>query len=302
MHDRLKGVGKLKRKKKNVKEKIYMRSLMLPAAVIYIIIFIVPTFSSFFFSFTRWTLKDWEWIGLQNFITFFREPSLAIGIRNTLFYGFVTCGLKVVIALLLAIVLTQGWKIEGYLRTLVFFPAIISTMAVGLIFKSFMHPTNGIINQALALFGIEKIYWLTDKSTAMLSIALVDVWQGLGTATLMYIAGIKAIDHTYVEAAKIDGANTFQRFKYITLPLIRPVMNSVLILSLTGGLRNFELVWAMTKGGPGFTTDLLTTVIYKQYANGLYGLSTAGNVILFILVSVIAFPVYSNITRKEEVY
>lgn len=292
----------MKRKKKNVKEKIYMRSLMLPAAVIYIIIFIVPTFSSFFFSFTRWTLKDWEWIGLQNFITFFREPSLAIGIRNTLFYGFVTCGLKVVIALLLAIVLTQGWKIEGYLRTLVFFPAIISTMAVGLIFKSFMHPTNGIINQALALFGIEKIYWLTDKSTAMLSIALVDVWQGLGTATLMYIAGIKAIDHTYVEAAKIDGANTFQRFRYITLPLIRPVMNSVLILSLTGGLRNFELVWAMTKGGPGFTTDLLTTVIYKQYANGLYGLSTAGNVILFILVSVIAFPVYSNITRKEEVY
>ena len=297
MHDRLKGVGNLKRKKKNV-----MRSLMLPAAVIYIIIFIVPTFSSFFFSFTRWTLKDWKWIGLQNFITFFREPSLAIGIRNTLFYGFVTCGLKVVIALLLAIVLTQGWKIEGYLRTLVFFPAIISTMAVGLIFKSFMHPTNGIINQALALFGIEKIYWLTDKSTAMLSIALVDVWQGLGTATLMYIAGIKAIDHTYVEAAKIDGANTFQRFRYITLPLIRPVMNSVLILSLTGGLRNFELVWAMTKGGPGFTTDLLTTVIYKQYANGLYGLSTAGNVILFILVSMIAFPVYSNITRKEEVY
>ena len=90
MHDRLKGVGNLKRKKKNVKEKIYMRSLMLPAAVIYIIIFIVPTFSSFFFSFTRWTLKDWKWIGLQNFITFFREPSLAIGIRNTLFYGFVT--------------------------------------------------------------------------------------------------------------------------------------------------------------------------------------------------------------------
>ncbi|WP_207671045.1 carbohydrate ABC transporter permease [Hungatella hathewayi] len=292
----------MKRKKKNVKEKIYMRTLMLPAAVIYIIIFIVPTFSSFFFSFTRWTLKDWEWIGIDNFITFFREPSLVIGIRNTLFYGFVTCGLKVVIALLLAIVLTQGWKIEGYLRTLVFFPAIISTMAVGLIFKSFMHPTNGIINQALALFGIGKIYWLTDKSTAMLSVALVDVWQGLGTATLMYIAGIKAIDHTYVEAAEIDGANAFQRFQYITLPLIRPVMNSVLILSLTGGLRNFELVWAMTKGGPGFTTDLLTTVIYKQYANGLYGLSTAGNVILFLLVSVIAFPVYSNITRKEEVY
>lgn len=293
---------KTKKKTKTVKEKIYKRTLMLPAAVIYIIIFIIPTFSSFFFSFTRWTLKDWEWIGLDNFISFFQEPSLFIGIKNTLFYGFATCGMKVTIALLLALLLTQGWKIEGYLRTLVFFPAIISTMAVGLIFKSFMHPTNGIINQALAVFGIEKIYWLTDKNLAMFSVALVDVWAGLGTATLMYIAGIKAIDHTYVEAARIDGASTWQQFRYITLPLIRPAMNSVLILSLTGGLRNFELVWAMTKGGPGFATDLLTTVIYKQYANGLYGLSTAGNVILFILVSLIAFPVYSSITRREEAY
>ena len=284
------------------KEKIYRRTLMIPAAVIYIIIFIIPTFSSFFFSFTRWTLKDWEWIGLDNFITFFREPSLAIGVKNTVFYGFVTCGFKVVLALFLALLLTQGWKMEGYLRTLIFFPTIISTMAVGLIFKSFMHPSNGIINQALSLFGIGKVYWLTDKRIAMFSVAMVDVWQGLGTATLMYIAWIKAIDHTYVEAAQIDGADVWQRFKYITLPLIRPAMNSVLILSLTGGLRNFELVWAMTKGGPGFTTDLLTTVIYKQYANGLYGLSTAGNVILFLLVSLIAFPVYANVTRKEEVY
>ena len=175
-------------------------------------------------------------------------------------------------------------------------------MAVGLIFKSFMHPTNGIINQTLAFFGIGKIYWLTDKRIALFSVALVDVWQGLGTATLMYIAGIKAIDHTYVEVAEIDGASVFQRFWYITLPLIRPTMNSVLILSLTGGLRNFELVWAMTKGGPGFATDLLTTVIYKQYANGLYGLSTAGNVILFVLVSLITVPIYSNITKGEEVY
>ncbi len=275
---------------------------MIPAALIYIIIFIIPTFSSFFFSFTRWTLKDWEWIGLTNYITFFKEQSLMIGVKNSLFYGFVTCGMKVTIALLLALLLTQRWKIEGYLRTLVFFPAIISTMAVGLIFKSFMHPTNGIINQTLAFFGIGKIYWLTDKRIALFSVALVDVWQGLGTATLMYIAGIKAIDHTYVEVAEIDGASVFQRFWYITLPLIRPTMNSVLILSLTGGLRNFELVWAMTKGGPGFATDLLTTVIYKQYANGLYGLSTAGNVILFVLVSLITVPIYSNITKGEEVY
>ncbi|RZT00571.1 carbohydrate ABC transporter permease [Cuneatibacter caecimuris] len=293
---------KRKGKHKSIAQKIYSRKLMLPAAAIYVVIFVIPTFSSFFFSFTRWTLKDWEWIGLDNFITFFQEPSLLIGLKNTILYGAMTCGLKVVIALLLAILLTRGWKIEGYLRTVIFIPTIISTIAIGLMFKSFMHPTNGIINQALDQLGIGSVFWLTDKRLALLSVALVDVWKGLGVATLIYVAGIKGIDRTYTEAAEIDGASGVQRFRYITLPLIRPAMNSVLILSLIGGLRNFDLIWVMTGGGPGFTTDLLTTVIYKQYANGLYGLSTAGNVILFLVVALIAFPVYYYLTKKEEVY
>lgn len=287
---------------KTLSQKIYSRKLMLPAALIYVIIFVVPTFSSFFFSFTRWTLKDWEWIGLDNFITFFKEPSLLIGLKNTILYGFITCGLKVVIALFLAILLTRGWKIEGYLRTVIFIPTIISTIAVGLMFKSFMHPTHGLINQALSALGLDNIHWLTDKSIALLSVALVDVWKGLGVATLIYVAGIKGIDRAYMEAAEINGASGVQQFRYIILPLIRPAMNSVLILSLIGGLRNFDLVWVMTGGGPGFATDLLTTVIYKQYANGLYGLSTAGNVILFVVVAVIAFPVYHYLTGKEEAY
>lgn len=289
-------------RRKTVVQKIYSRKLMIPAAVIYIIIFVIPTFSSFFFSFTRWTLKEWEWIGLENFITFFSEPSLLIGLKNTILYGVITCGLKVIIALLLGILLTRGWKIEGYLRTVIFVPTIISTIAVGLMFKSFMHPTHGLINQGLNALGISSVYWLTDKNLALFSVALVDVWKGLGVATLIYVAGIKGIDKNYMEAAEIDGASSIQRFRYITLPLIRPAMNSVLILSLIGGLRNFDLVWVMTGGGPGFATDLLTTVIYKQYANGLYGLSTAGNVVLFIVVSVIAFPVYHYLTGKEEAY
>lgn len=288
------------RKKKTLMQRTYSLYFMLPAAIIYILIFVIPTFSSFFFSFTRWTLKDWEWLGLDNFITFFNEPSLVIGIKNTFFYGFITCGLKVIIALLLAVLLTRGWKIEGYLQTVIFIPTIISTIAVGLMFKSFMHPTTGLINSALSNLGIDTIYWLTDKKIALLSVALVDVWKGLGVATLIYVAGIRSIDRSYIEAARIDGASGLQQFKYITLPLVKPAMNSVIILSLIGGLRNFDLVWVMTGGGPGFTTDLLTTIIYKQYANGLYGLSTAGNVILFILVSLIAFPVYMFLTGKEE--
>lgn len=282
------------------KRNVYSYAFILPAAIIYTVIFVIPTFSSFFFSLTRWTIVDWEYIGLENFITFFKEPSTFTGLKNTLIYGPSTSALKVVIALLLAVLLTRGWKVENYLRSVVFFPTIISTVAVGLVFLSIMHPTNGLINRALTVFGIDGPHWLTNTDIALFSIIGVDVWKGLGVATLIYIAGIKSIPTDCMEAARIDGSSGIQTFFHIILPLVRPAMNSVIILSLIGGLRNFDLVWTMTGGGPGFATDILTTVVYKLYSHGLYGLSTAGNVILFVLISLIAFPVYIFLTSREE--
>ena len=281
---------------------VYSYWFMAPAVIVYMIIFVIPTFSSFFFSLTRWTITEWQFIGLENFITFFKEPSMKIGLRNTLIYGPLTSALKVVVALLLAELLTRGLRIETYLRSVVFFPTLISTVAVGLIFLNLMHPTNGLINKFLAVFGIEGPYWLTDRRIALFSVIAVDIWKGLGVATLIYIAGIKSIPQECVEAAIMDGASGVQRFFKITVPLVRPAMNSVITLSLIGGLRNFDLIWTMTAGGPGFATDLITTVIYKLYTDGLYGLSTAGNVVLFAIVFSIAFPVYSYVTSREENY
>ena len=133
----------------------------------------------------------------------------------------------------------------------------------------------------------------------MLSVALVDVWKGVGLATVIYIAGIVSIPSEYFEAAKVDGAGPFSNFWHITLPLARPATTTVIILSLIGGLRSFDLIWAMTRGGPGFTSDVIASVIYKQYQAGFYGLSTAGNVILFVLVSAIIFPLSWFLNRKE---
>ena len=134
---------------------------------------------------------------------------------------------------------------------------------------------------------------------ALLSVAFVDVWQGVGLATVIFIAGILSIPHEYFEAAKVDGAGAWQRFRNITLPLAKPATISVVILSLIGGLRKFDLIWAMTKGGPGFTSDVMASVIYKQYQAGFYGLSTAGNVVLFLLVLLIVMPLFWFINRKD---
>ena len=207
--------------------------------------------------------------------------------------------MKVVLGLLLAVLLTSQIAARGYLRSVVFFPVLVSTIGVGITFTALMHPTQGVINETLELFGIDGPGWLTNPKLALLSVALVDVWKGVGLATVIYMAGLASIPQEYFEAAKIDGASAFQNFWNVTLPLSRPATVTVIILSLIGGLRSFDLIWAMTRGGPGFTSDVMASVIYKQYQAGFYGLSTAGNVVLFVLVAAIIVPLSFFLNRKE---
>ncbi|ACI58783.1 binding-protein-dependent transport systems inner membrane component (plasmid) [Rhizobium leguminosarum bv. trifolii WSM2304] len=271
----------------------------IPAAVIYGVLFLFPTVSSLWFSLTRWDLSTAEFIGLENFRQFFSEPFLVKGLVNTLIYAVTTSGLKTVCGLLLAALLTSNIFARGFLRTLVFFPVLVSTIGIGITFTVMMHPTRGIINVTLEALGIPGPGWLTNPALALFSVALVDVWKGVGLATLIFIAGLAAISPDYYEAARIDGATRLQQFFRITLPLVRPATIVVVTLSLIGGLRSFDLIWAMTRGGPGFSSDVIASVIYKQYQAGFYGLSTAGNVILFALIAVIILPITLWFNRRE---
>ncbi|MCI2957098.1 sugar ABC transporter permease [Agromyces atrinae] len=278
---------------------IYPTWFFIPSGVLYVILFAVPTFASFYFSLTRWSLFDIEFIGFDNFVTFFSEPMLVQGFTNTFVYGFITSALKVVLGLGLGVLLTSQIAARGYLRSVIFFPVLVSTIGIGITFKVLMDPFDGLINQTLATIGIQGPGWLTDPAWALFSVALVDVWKGVGIATLIYIAGIAAIPQEYYEAAKVDGAGAWKNFWHITLPLVRPATATVVLLSLIGGLRSFELIWAMTKGGPGFTSDVIASVIYKQYQAGFYGLSTAGNVVLFLVVTAIIVPISYFLNRRQ---
>jgi raffinose/stachyose/melibiose transport system permease protein len=188
---------------------------------------------------------------------------------------------------------------RAFMRSVVFFPVLVSTIGVGIAFTVLMEPDVGLINEALGVVGIEGPRWLVDPKYALLSVALVDVWKGVGLATVIYIAGIVSVPREFYDAAKVDGATAWGLFRHITLPLAWPATMTVIILSLIGGLRSFDLIWAMTRGGPGFTSDVIASVIYKQYQAGFYGLSTAGNVVLFVLVTAIILPLYSFLRRRE---
>ena len=271
----------------------------LPAAAVYAILFLVPTFASFYFSLTRWTIFNSQFIGFGNFAQFFREPALVKGFVNTFIYAVVTSGLKVVLGMMLGILLTSQIIARGYLRSVVFFPVLVSTVGVGITFTALMNPQQGMINQALSVLGISGPGWLTNPSLVLFSVALVDVWKGVGLATVIYIAGIVSIPQDYYEAARMDGARGMSLFRNVILPLSWPATSTVIILSLIGGLRSFDLIWAMTRGGPGFSSDVVASVIYKQYQAGFYGLSTAGNVVLFVLVTAIVIPLTRFLAHRE---
>ena len=285
--------------KKKKRKNIYSIWFLVPAIVVFGALFILPTVISLFFSMTVWDLKTWRFVGLENFINFFSEYSLRIGIQNTFIYAIFTCGLKVVIGMIFAVILTSQIRTKNLVRSIGFFPNLISTVAVGIIFKALMHPSKGLFNEILGMAGISGVNWLGDRGVALYSVIAVDVWKGVGVATVIYIAGISAISKDYYEAASLDGATGWQQFWKITVPLCRSSMNSVIILAFIGGMRTFDLIWSMTGGGPGFATDTMASVIYKQYAAGFYGMSTAGNVIMFVLIAVIAFPLFNYLTSKE---
>jgi len=267
--------------------------------VVYGVLFLVPTVASFYFALTRWTIFTSEFIGVDNFVQFFQEPALTKGFVNTFVYAAITSGAKVVLGLALGMLLTSQILGRGYLRAVVFFPVLVSTVGVGITFQVLMNPSKGAINAALGVIGIHGPGWLVDPSLALLSVALVDVWKGVGLATLIYMAGIVSIPKEYYEAARVDGAGSWTLFRNVIFPLSWPATSTVVTLSLIGGLRSFDLIWSMTRGGPGFTSDVIASVIYKQYQAGFYGLSTAGNVILFVAVIAIVLPLTRFLARKE---
>ena len=279
--------------------KMYSYWFYLPAAIVFIVFFLVPTALAFYFSLTRWTLFDSTFIGFDNYQYFFQDPQLMTALRNTFIYAVMTSGCKVIISLPLAMLLTSGLRLQSFFRSAIFFPVLVSAVAVGITFSTLMQPSHGLINLSLEALGIQQPPdWLGNPDLAIYSVAIIDIWKGLGIATLIFIAGITSIPSEYFDAVALEGG-AWVTFRHVILPLSRNATFTVILLSFIGGLRTFDIIWTTTRGGPGFASDVLTSVIYKQYQAGFYGLSAAGNVVLFILIMVIVYPMMRFFNNLE---
>ena len=269
--------------------------LIIPG-VIYVVFFVVPTLTSFYFSFTRWDLFSSHWIGLENYQTFFAEQALVIGLRNTLIYAVITSGLKVVLGMALAVLLTSRIIARGYLRSVIFFPVLVSTIGVGLTFTVLMNPEKGLINNVLAHVGVDGPGWLTNPSLAIFSVALVDVWKGVGLATVIYIAGLVSIAGEYNEAAQVDGASRFRQHLHVTVPMLSNVTFFNLVMGIIGSLQVFAEPFVLTGGKPNNSTLLLPLYLYQNAFTYLkMGYASAIAWVTFAMILLLTLVVFKSL-------
>ena len=263
------------------KKKVYPWWFVAIPLILYILFFLLPSVLGVFYSFTDWSRmtpkNGLHFVGLKNYSEIFSGKSqYANGILNTLKFTIISNIVKIIPALFLAILLQESVRGKNFYRTVFYLPSILPFVVIGLIFTSVFNYSNGLLNNTLDFLhmGFAKQKWLSDLHVVWKSVYMVDAWRGIGYVMTIFIAGLNAIPKEYYEAARIDGANFWQRLRYVTLPMMR--------------------------GGPGHATEVITTYVYELYGSGKYGVSTALSSLLLAVSAVVGFLIVKQMRTKEE--
>ena len=289
-----------------MRSRAYPTWFALGALLLYGVFTLLPSILGIGYAFTDWNSYSSElnWIGLDNFATILSSGSNYLRvIGNTILFTVATIALKTVIALALALLLTEGIRrASSFYRVLFYLPAVLPILVVSLIFRSILNPADGLLNETLRAVGLDAfaLDWLTDVTLAMWSVIAVDVWRGVGYIMVILIAGLLAIPRDYYEAASIDGASAWSKFRHITLPLLTPVLAVVTVLNLLYGLKVFDIVFVLTRGGPGRATDTVYTMVFEDFSKGRWGVATALSTLLLVAMVVLAYGVIRVLNRDEN--
>lgn len=277
--------------------------MLLPTILIYTIFIIVPIFMAIYYSFTKYSgIGRPKFAGLQNYKRLFSDEVFWTSFKNTLIMLIVAFILLMIIAFLVALLLNNKLRFNGLCKALIFSPAIIAPIIVGIIWVYILDPEVGVINAFLGAIGLEnmKQQWIGGPTLSPYSIAVIYFWQQLGYIVTIYIAGLKMIPEDVMEAARIDGASEVQKVRYITIPLMKAQITTVAILIITGVFKIFEIVQQTTNGGPNHMSETLVTYSYATtFTNSEYGYGMSLATVTFI-ISLIIVGIYSFLTREKE--
>jgi multiple sugar transport system permease protein/raffinose/stachyose/melibiose transport system permease protein len=263
---------------------------MVPSFLILGIFVIYPIVQSFLFSFQNVTIGGpTQWIGLGNYVALVQDPQFWNALGITLIFTVASVAILVVVGFVLAM-LVQGEGIATRLvRSVLFFPTIVSLVTIGLVWKFLLDPSIGFVGGIFDFLGLPPVAWLQSTSLALPTVIFVNIWKNLGFAMILLLAGLKGVPQERYEAARIDGAKSLQLVRFITIPGIRPTLLFTTLILTIQTLQVFDLVYVMTDGGPIFTTDTLVNLLYRDaFTNYQTGYASAVSVVLFVIIVVIS--------------
>lgn len=278
---------------------------ILPTLIILLSVMVIPVFSSIRLSFFEWSLRDIRNapvpVGLRNFTELFRSEYFRTSIRVTLIFTVSVVVLEMIVGMIMALMLEDGLPGLRLFRTVFILPVMIAPVVVGVVWKFLYNPSYGKINYFLTRLGFEAVGWLSEPQMALISIILTDIWQWTPFVFLLLLAGLQGIPHDLSDAARVDGANYFQNLIHIKLPSISGVIGITAVLRLIDAFRGLVVMFIMTNGGPGVSTEILSLHLYKTaFTDQRLGKASAVAVVLLLIITLLSIVFIRNSLKDEE--
>lgn len=287
------------------KDQVVTAALFISPLYLGIIIFyLVPMFQSIFYSFTEWGMfGGYTVVGLDNYKRLFKDPELIRALKNTFTYALFTVPVAMFIAIFIAVLLNAKIKGKSFYRVIYFLPAVTMTSAIAMIWKWIFNSEFGILNQFLGIFGINGPSWLTDSNWAMISLVVVGIWSSLGTAIVIYLAGLQGISASFYEAAEMDGAGPIRKFFSVTLPLLTPTIFFNLITSLIGALQVYDLIYLMfSETNPALKSVQSISFLFYRYSFVFNEKGYGAAIVVMLLVITLVITAINFSLQKKWVH
>jgi raffinose/stachyose/melibiose transport system permease protein len=292
---------KVTRKKKNILSKSLFW-MYIPALALILFFIVYPFFNGLKITLTDWDgfSQTFDWVGFTQYKRMFMDPNTWLVVKNTLIYGLCSTLFQNIFGLLYALLLNQQIRFRNFTRIVVYLPVIISPFIMGYIWYFFFAFQNGALNDVLKLFGLHQVNALGNPHANIWIIVLVNTYQFVGVAMIIYLAGLQSISKEYYEASQIDGASMFQQFRKITLPLLMPSITINVVLNIIGGLKLFDVIVSLTGGGPGYASQSMSTFMYTLYFDQQdAGYAATQGVLMAIIILVLSLVALIFLRRKE---
>lgn len=279
-----------------------MNLFYLPAVLLFLVFVIYPFIQGGFLSLTNWNgySQSYKMVGLKNYVRLFTDGNVGTAFLNTLIYGFGSTLLQNVLGLALALFLNGKFRGRSVLRTVIYLPVMIAPLIMGYVMSFFFSYNRGAINDIVLALGGQMVDWMASGPRAVAIMTVVNALQFVGVSMVIYLAGLQNIPQMYYEAAAMDGIGKAAQLRYITLPLLMPAIQSAVVVNLIGGLKLFDIIMALTSGGPGYASHSLSTLVHRTYfGSENAGYASAIGLVSFLLIMFIGTLVTRYFTKKE---